>query len=354
MFDTGSVSNENHHDWFQKSLNREDRDIFILSDRDRPMGQVRFDREKDVAEIDIAIVPEHRKKGTGTLALMETCYDYLASQKGVTTLVAKVKPDNKASIKAFLKAGFRITHTRENHVELSLFKEKQNLVVATTKSWNKDNFWEIKKEVPGTNWLLITDKDLLTRRLLSKIHPKYVFFPHWSWLIPQTVYDNFACVVFHMTDLPFGRGGSPLQNLIARGIYQTKISAIDVVEELDAGDIYCQRELDLSTGTADELFKKASTIVFKEMIPEILKGGKDPVKQTGPVVSFDRRTPEQGNLDQAATMDQVYDYIRMLDGEGYPPAFIRWNGYKLTFSKVAKKDGKLVAQCVFHPDTDSD
>jgi len=28
-----------------------------------------------------------------------------------------------------------------------------------------------------------------------------------------------------MTDLPFGRGGSPFQNLIARGIYDTKIIA---------------------------------------------------------------------------------------------------------------------------------
>ncbi len=73
-----------------------------------------------------------------------------------------------------------------------------------------------------------------------------------------------------MTDLPFGRGGSPLQNLIVRGHKQTKISAIKVVEAMDAGDVYLKEELDLY-GTADEIFMRASKIVFKKMIPQILK-----------------------------------------------------------------------------------
>ena len=41
-----------------------------------------------------------------------------------------------------------------------------------------------------------------------------------------------------MTDLPFGRGGSPLQNLIVRGYKETMLSAIKCVGEVDAGPIY--------------------------------------------------------------------------------------------------------------------
>ena len=51
-----------------------------------------------------------------------------------------------------------------------------------------------------------------------------------------------------MTDLPFGRGGSPLQNLIIRGIYDTKISAIKANKEIEAGDIYCQHNLNIKNG----------------------------------------------------------------------------------------------------------
>jgi methionyl-tRNA formyltransferase len=68
--------------------------------------------------------------------------------------------------------------------------------------------------------------------------PRYVFFAHWSWKIPRAVYEAHECVIFHMTDVPFGRGGSPLQNLISRGIYETKLSALRCVEEMDAGPVY--------------------------------------------------------------------------------------------------------------------
>ncbi len=64
------------------------------------------------------------------------------------------------------------------------------------------------------------------------------FFRIGRILFQKIFFFNFNCVVFHMTDLPFGRGGSPLQNLISRGIYKTKISAIKVVKEIDAGPIY--------------------------------------------------------------------------------------------------------------------
>ena len=66
-----------------------------------------------------------------------------------------------------------------------------------------------------------------------------------------------------MTDLPFGRGGSPLQNLIERGIKQTKISAIKCVKELDGGDIYLKRDL--------ETFDKAekSKILNKKLETEV-------------------------------------------------------------------------------------
>ena len=59
-----------------------------------------------------------------------------------------------------------------------------------------------------------------------------------------------------MTDLPFGRGGSPLQNLITRGISKTKISALRCNEEIDAGPIYLKRPLSLH-GSAEEIYQLA-------------------------------------------------------------------------------------------------
>ena len=88
-----------------------------------------------------------------------------------------------------------------------------NIVIATVKSWNIRNAEKLIEDCPGWNVSLITDKYKLAAQLEAS-NPDFVFFPHWSWKIPPSIYENYNCVVFHMTDLPFGRGGSPLQNLI--------------------------------------------------------------------------------------------------------------------------------------------
>ncbi|MDD2620321.1 MAG: hypothetical protein PHC92_06605 [Syntrophomonadaceae bacterium] len=82
-----------------------------------------------------------------------------------------------------------------------------------------------------------------------------------------------------MTDLPFGKGGSPLQNLIARGIHETQISAFRCEKELDAGPIYCKRPLSLY-GTAEEIYARTAVIV-EDMIKWIIKNCPDPIPQQG-------------------------------------------------------------------------
>ena len=41
------------------------------------------------------------------------------------------------------------------------------------------------------------------------------------------------------------------------------------------------------------------------------------------------------------SISQLYDYIRMLDAEGYPKAFLECNNYKLVFEN-AEVDGKQI------------
>lgn len=217
------------------------------------------------------------------------------------------------------------------------------IVIATIKSWNIRNAQHFKKLYhKKIEVIIITDRSKLTYENLKSINPEYIFFPHWSWLIPKKIYEAFTCIVFHMTDLPFGRGGSPLQNLIVRGIENTKISAIKVEEGMDTGDIYLKRDLNLS-GSAEEIFIRASKIIIHEMIPNILENEIIPQKQQGEVIEFKRRTPEESEIDKKLELEQIYDHIRMLDGEGYPNAFIKFGPYKILFSRASLKDGKIIA-----------
>ncbi|MFC2132962.1 methionyl-tRNA formyltransferase, partial [Bacteroidota bacterium] len=172
--------------------------------------------------------------------------------------------------------------------------------------------------------------------------PEYIFFTHWSYIIPENIYNNYNCIVFHMTDLPYGRGGSPLQNLIERGHTHTKISALKVVKELDAGPIYLKRDLCLH-GTAEEIFLRAGNI-FIEMIEKIVRENPIPIIQQGEPVFFKRRKSEMSNMKELKNIMQVFDYIRMLDAVNYPNAFIENDYFKFEFSRAAlKSDNSIIA-----------
>jgi len=219
----------------------------------------------------------------------------------------------------------------------------KTIIIATIKTWNIKNAEKLAHTIKDkTNTKIITSKKELTIDTIKTLNPEYIFFPHWSWKIPEAIYANYPCIVFHMTDLPFGRGGSPLQNLIVRGYKQTKISAIKVVEAMDAGDVYLKEDLDLY-GTADEIFMRASKIVFEKMIPQILKNKIIPKAQQGEITTFKRRRPEESTIEGLQTLEQLYDHIRMLDGEGYPKAFIETEHFKIELSRASRKPDGIIA-----------
>ncbi|BFM42310.1 hypothetical protein CFS9_09510 [Flavobacterium sp. CFS9] len=207
-----------------------------------------------------------------------------------------------------------------------------NYIVLSEKSWHKDLFNDLKKSFNNENWLLIDSKSDFNLDNLEKFKPSKIFIPHWSHIIPKEIYEKYECIVFHMTDLPFGRGGSPLQNLIVRGYKSTKISALRVEEGLDTGDIYLKESLELY-GTAEEIFSRASLII-REMIFDIIQKELIATPQFGEVTEFTRRKPEDSNIIELTSLEETYDYIRMLDCEGYPKAFIENDSLKFEFDKA--------------------
>ncbi len=180
--------------------------------------------------------------------------------------------------------------------------------------------------------------EALTRENTDASH---IFFPHWPWRIPEDTLKRFECVVFHMTDLPFGRGGSPLQNLIVRGIYETQLTALRAVDEIDAGPIYLKRPLSLH-GSAEEIFLRSADLML-EMILTIWHERPQPIPQIGEPVIFKRRTPADSDISGLTELRQVFDYIRMLDAEGYPPAFIETGNLRLEFSRASLKPDAVLA-----------
>lgn len=217
-------------------------------------------------------------------------------------------------------------------------------LVATTKPWNIAQFNHYSRSLEG-NWRLITSPEALTLEMLEEFKPRYIFFPHWSWIVPKAIHQHYECVCFHMTDLPYGRGGSPLQNLISQGHKKTMLSALRMTTELDAGPIYLKEPLSLE-GKAQQIFEHMAQLVGK-MIKQLVEHDIAPTPQQGIPSTFKRRTPEMSELPQGASLEQLYDHIRMLDAEGYPKAYTQTAHYRMEFSDAEFRNGKLTAVVEF-------
>lgn len=80
-----------------------------------------------------------------------------------------------------------------------------------------------------------------------------------------------------------------------------------------------------------------------EMMVEIIQKDIVPVPQKGEAVIFKRRKPEDGDISGSESLPDVFDYIRMLDAEGYPRAFLNIGKLHIEFDRASLKDGHIVA-----------
>lgn len=218
----------------------------------------------------------------------------------------------------------------------------ENILIVSEKRWNKELVSHLQSTMPQYAFYLISQKEDFTVERIDSISPVKIFIPHWSYIIPSAIFERYECIVFHMTDLPYGRGGSPLQNLIVRGLTATKLSALRVEAGLDTGPVYLKMDLSLS-GTAEEIFVRANKLVGK-MIVEIIQNNLQPVPQEGDSVVFKRRKPEQSDMSGLEKLEEIFDYIRMLDADGYPHAYIEKGEFRYEFTRASiKADGSIVA-----------
>jgi methionyl-tRNA formyltransferase len=233
--------------------------------------------------------------------------------------------------------------------------DKRYLVLGC-KPWNRRVFDDVIRAYPG-HWEYRDAPTALTLEMLRAMRPRYLFFLHWSSKVPPEITEQFECVCFHMTDVPYGRGGSPLQNLIARGHRQTKLTALRMTAEMDAGPVYGKDDLSLE-GNAEEIFIRA-THQSAALVARIAAEEPTPTPQNGPVTTFARRKPEQSAIDAAAlgaaaggggaSLSRLHDFFRMLDADGYPRAYLDHNGFRYFFSRATLYDGKIVADVTITP-----
>lgn len=103
--ETREISWEDHKAWYESALADPGRQIMIAEQGGRPIGVVRFDIEGGVATVSIALAPEARGLRLSRPVLAEALKQ---GDRRMQRYLARVRPENAASVNLFLGCGFRI------------------------------------------------------------------------------------------------------------------------------------------------------------------------------------------------------------------------------------------------------
>jgi RimJ/RimL family protein N-acetyltransferase len=106
-FSTKPISWDQHAEWFKSRLGDPNCVFYLAVNVDsRPIGSIRYEIKGTDAVASINLDREFRRQGYGS-QLIQMGGERLFSLRGIKIIHAHIKHGNQASIKAFLRAGFK-------------------------------------------------------------------------------------------------------------------------------------------------------------------------------------------------------------------------------------------------------
>lgn len=192
-------------------------------------------------------------------------------------------------------------------------------------SWINPYVYQLKEKLLAKNHEveIIRDYKDLKKGDLS-------FFLACEEIVPKEYLElNTHNLVVHESNLPKGKGWSPLTWQVLEGKDEIPITLFEAAPDLDAGQIYLQDTIkldgtELNYELKDKQGQKTKELIlnFVEKYPDI--EGKE---QKGEESYYPKRTPEDSELDINKTINEQFDLLRVVDNERYP-AFFYKNGEK--------------------------
>jgi len=168
-----------------------------------------------------------------------------------------------------------------------------------------------------------------------KTKPTTIFFPFWSWKIPDNIINKYHCIGFHSAPLPQGKGGSPIQNMIRLGYKNTQLCMFVMTSKFDNGEVLARVQIALD-GPLHSIIHDV-TVAITNLIDDYLnESDYSKVPDT-----FKRISANQ--LPECETLKCIHNEIRMRDEEDQPKAFKYHGKYLMEFYNSELRDNEIIA-----------
>ena len=149
---------------------------------------------------------------------------------------------------------------------------------------------------------------------------------------------NDQVLIVHESNLPFGKGFSPLQWQILEGKNNIVFSLLEASVKVDSGDIIDQIELNLDGQELyDEIRSKQAKLTF-ELVTNFIRNYPNytKTKQSGKSTFYRKREISDSELDINLPIKELFPLLRIVNNKDWPGFFII-NGVKYNI-RIYKED----------------
>lgn len=179
-----------------------------------------------------------------------------------------------------------------------------------------------------------------------------VFYLSCMKIVPPEALEKARVnLVAHASNLPEGRGFSPIVWQILEGASEIPIKLIHAAEPVDSGDIVLSNSIGFEGHELnDEIRARVGDLIVRLCL-SYLSADVPPVgrSQSGEPTWYRRRNPEDSRLDPGRTIGEQFDLLRVVDNDRYPAFFeLRGQRYILRIEKT----GPAVARSEDHDGRD--
>jgi len=139
----------------------------------------------------------------------------------------------------------------------------------------------------------------------------------YGLFIPAEIFTKWPCVNLHPSLLPKYRGPSPLQSALLHGDSITGITTMLISQEMDAGDILLQQEINISINMDinelhDVCARLGAELIWETLQKELVKIGRK--QDEAAAVICKKITDNDSRLTPGMEKIKIHNIVRSIGG----------------------------------------
>lgn len=172
------------------------------------------------------------------------------------------------------------------------------------------------------------------RQIIKELKPDISVVVAYGKIIPEDIIEipKYKTINLHASLLPEYRGAAPIQRCMMDGKKITGVCIMEIVKELDAGDVYECRQVEIKTEDDittlhDKLAKEGAELLLK-VLNDVEKGVARKTPQDHTKATYAKPiTKEEGKINWERSAEEIFNQIRAL--KVWPKAYTDFRGEQI-------------------------